>query len=71
MSGEPLTHRQSQHLNALDAAWRSASEIACRTGLTGFSSPRETASKYCDQLVRLGLAEKGGTRRFPTWRCTP
>lgn len=71
MSAEALTHRQNQHLISLDADWRNATDIARRVGLKGFSSPRETASKYCDQLVKLGLAEKGGERRLPVWRRAP
>jgi hypothetical protein len=62
-----LTYRQGQMWGVLDAQWRSAGELATLARVRT-RSPRETASKYCDQLVRFGLAEKGGSRMFPEWR---
>lgn len=34
------------------------------------SSPRETAARHCINLVKLGLAEKKGTRMYPEWQIT-
>jgi hypothetical protein len=62
-----LTPRQAQVLKALDDEFARPDLIAARAGVRT-SSPRETAAKYCIQLVTLGLAEKGGTPAYPKWR---
>jgi hypothetical protein len=61
-----LTTRQKQVFTALGNAPLSAGQIANMADIRT-RSPRETASKYADQLVRLGFAVKGGSRTFPTW----
>lgn len=63
-----LTERQRQVFDVLTAEWQSAWKIASAAKITT-SSPSETASKFADQLVKLDLAEKGGHRSAPTWRC--
>lgn len=62
-----LTQRQQQVYDALTDAFSNGYRIAERAGITT-SSPRETAAKFCIQLVDLGLAEKGGSPQFPEWR---
>ena len=63
----PLTFRQSQILNGLTDEFASAGVVARRAGIHTIS-PSETAAKFCIQLVKLGLAEKGGERQYPMWR---
>lgn len=65
-----LTARQYQVFNALEDKFASSALIANRAGIHTISKS-ETAAKFCIQLVKLGLAEKGGTRAFPTWRRAP
>lgn len=62
-----LTPRQHQVLVALADEFERPSVIAHRAGIHTVS-PAETASKFCIQLVKLGLAEKGGSPMFPRWR---
>lgn len=62
-----MTPRQKQVLDALTENFEHPDRIASRARITT-ASPRETASKYCIQLVKLGLAEKGGSAMFPRWR---
>lgn len=66
-AGTRLTPRQEQVLKALDDELRSPDDIARRAGITTVS-PRETASTFCRQLVKLGRAERGGEPMFPRWR---
>lgn len=63
---DDLTARQKQVLTVLGNAPLHAGQIANMANIRT-CSPRETASKYADQLVKLGLAQKGGSRVFPTW----
>jgi hypothetical protein len=62
-----MTPRQTQVLEALSTRFERPGVIAQRAGIRT-SSPTETVSKFCIQLVELGLAEKGGTPMFPMWR---
>lgn len=65
-----LTSRQKQVLDALTNEFESGYTIA-RLAVIATASPKETASRFCIQLVKLGLAEKGGTPMFPKWRRSP
>lgn len=65
-----LTPRQQQVFNVLTDEFEWPGTIARRADIST-SSPAETASKYCIQLVKLGLAEKGGKPMFPMWRKRP
>ena len=69
MEKPKLTDRQQQVFDVLDATFKSAHLIAGEAGIRTYSGA-ETAAKYAIQLTKLGLAEKGGTRRHPTWRRT-
>lgn len=62
-----LTPRQEQTLMALTDQFETPDLIASRAGINTYS-PRETAAKYCIQLVKLGLAEEGGAPHYPKWR---
>ncbi len=62
-----MTPRQQQVLFNLSDEFESPDAIARKAGIYT-TSPRETAAKFCIQLVKLGLAEKGGTPMFPRWR---
>lgn len=62
-----LTDRQRQVLNALTEEFEHPGRIAGRAQIYT-CSPGETAAKYCIQLTKLGLAEKGGKKMFPKWR---
>ena len=62
-----LTPRQAQILSVLTEDFESPDTIA-RRAMIFTSSPRETAANFCRQLVKLELAEKGGTSMFPRWR---
>lgn len=62
-----LTPRQQTVLDALTDEMSTPDQIARRARITTVS-PRETASNFCRQLVKLGLAEKGGSAMFPVWR---
>jgi hypothetical protein len=65
-----LTPREQQVYDALDVVFDRPDVIARRVGITT-RSPRETASKFCIRLVRLGLAERAGQKQFPQWRRLP
>ena len=66
-----LTPRQKQVYEALPFVdFEHPGIIARKAGVRTISSS-ETAAKFCIQLVKLGLAEKGGTRMFPLWRRAP
>lgn len=65
-----LTPRERQVFDALMGDFESAWPIGRRAGLSTYSAG-ETAAKFCNRLVKLGLAEKGGTRMFPVWRRAP
>ena len=54
-----LTPRQKQVLDALDSDFNGPHAIARKANITTVS-PSETASVFCRQLVKLGLAEQGG-----------
>lgn len=62
-----LTRGQRQVYEALSDVFERPETIAIRAGIAT-SSPRETASTFCRQLVNIGLAEKGGTPMSPMWR---
>lgn len=70
MSGIKLTTREQQVYDALTNKPQCASQIA-RAAFVSTSSPSETAASFCIKLVAKGLAEKCGTRRFPSWRRLP
>lgn len=62
-----MTPRQQQVYVVLTDEFEWSGVIARRDGIHT-TSPGETAAKFCIQLVKLGEAEKGGTRMFPKWR---
>jgi len=62
-----LSMRQQQVFDVLTNAFQRPWAIAQAAGITT-TSPGETAAKFCIQLVKLGLAEKGGSPMFPEWR---
>lgn len=62
-----LTPRQQQIFDALDEEPRNPYEVANRAKIRTVS-PYETASTFCRQLVKLGLAERCGTHMHPAWR---
>ena len=62
-----LTERQQQIFGVLTDEWKSSGQIAHEAGIRT-SSSQETAAKYANQLTKLYLAEKGGTRSQPLWR---
>jgi hypothetical protein len=65
-----MTLRQMQVYGGLTHEFDYAGVIARRAGIYT-TSPSETAAKFCIQLVKLGMAEKGGSRMFPKWRRAP
>jgi DNA-binding IclR family transcriptional regulator len=64
-----LSPRQRQVLAALTNEFSGPASIAQRAAIRT-THPRATAAKYCAEFVRLGLAEKSGTRWSPKWRRT-
>ncbi len=70
-AGMKLTQQDRDVLSALEMCGREASAgiVAAKAWLRT-SSPRETAARHLIKLTKLGLAEKTGTRMFPTWRIT-
>ena len=67
MSDRYLALRTRKVLDALDAEFATAGVIALRAGLP----TRERAAlaeQACGALVRLGLAQQGGTPERPRWR---
>jgi DNA-binding IclR family transcriptional regulator len=64
-----LSPRQRQVLAALTNEFSGPDSIAQRAAIRT-THPRATAAKYCAEFVRLGLAEKSGTRWSPKWRRT-
>lgn len=66
-----LTPSQARVFAVLTDEPQRPDSIARAAGFHSRVSPRETAAKFCIQLVKLGLAEKAGTQRFPMWRRVP
>lgn len=65
-----LTQPQQRILTILTSEWKTAAQIASDVGMTAAWAPA-AAAKYANQLVRLDLAEKGGSHRQPVWRHSP
>lgn len=59
--------RQRQVLSILTGEWKTAEQLALDAGFATHS-PRDTASKYANQLAKLDLAEKSGDRTSAAWR---
>lgn len=64
-----LTPLDRAVLSALDYTPLRAHLIA-RMAKIHTMSPSETAARHCIKLTKAGLAEKIGTRMFPSWRIT-
>lgn len=47
--------------------WMNLDELADKANIR-CSSPRETAARHANRLVKLYLAEKSGSRAKPVWR---
>lgn len=63
----PLTPMQQRVFDVLTDVSVSPYVIADRAKIRTIS-PKETASKYCIQLVKIGLAERTGSAMYPSWR---
>ena len=64
-----LTRQDRTILQALGEVGNMGSaHTAARLARIKTYSPAETAARHCIKLTKLGLAEKKGTRMFPSWR---
>jgi len=65
-----MTPTQRIFYDAMTEQFETPMRIGQRAGAGPYYFVERT-SRYCIQLTRLGLAEKGGTRQNPMWRRKP